>query len=264
MALLSTKELLPLTVVSHQFHDLIVRILHRRLVQAAASDGDTLIFEWYPLGEGSLDEIYFCEYLGTDELDACMDMSVGHSTARLGKLFRCYSRFRPVVQVPVERPLPPPEEDPIETAGSVGQQQSVPEEEPMCQRHPVSKGAIFIGRNSYQQSLKANLAKDSLRKGKYREYKPINAGTVCLARSWLADRADPARIGIPNIEHVAVPGSDILWLDTQQTLGVRLNVELSTWSHPMLARCFDGEEIYNMFEVEIEGECLGAPSSHMD
>jgi hypothetical protein len=96
-----TQTLLPLVVVSRQFHSIILRILHFRLLLAAALPDYKLILEAYHPSKRYSDPYLFCTYLGTDGLSSrhegegslyedCRD-----ETGRFAKLGSLYSRFRP-------------------------------------------------------------------------------------------------------------------------------------------------------------------------
>ncbi|KAH0831750.1 F-box domain protein [Fonsecaea pedrosoi] len=97
----STQDLLPLVVVSRRFHSLILRILHFRLLLAAALPDYKLILEAYHPSKRYSDPYLFCTYLGTDGLSSkhegkgSLYEDCDGEEGRLAKLGGLYSRFRP-------------------------------------------------------------------------------------------------------------------------------------------------------------------------
>ncbi|KIW47928.1 uncharacterized protein PV06_00577 [Exophiala oligosperma] len=96
-----TQSLLPLIVVSRQFHSIILRIIHFRLLLAAALPDYKLILEAYRPSKRYADPYLFCTYLGTDGLSSKHE-GVGSlyedcrgEEGRFAKLGALYSRFRP-------------------------------------------------------------------------------------------------------------------------------------------------------------------------
>lgn len=96
-----TETLLPLVLVSHRFHSIILRILHFRLLLAAALPEYKIILEAYHPSRRNTEPYLFCSYLGTDGLSSKHEGEGSlyeHCTGvagRLGKLGQLYSRFRP-------------------------------------------------------------------------------------------------------------------------------------------------------------------------
>ncbi|EXJ54911.1 uncharacterized protein A1O5_12822 [Cladophialophora psammophila CBS 110553] len=97
----ATQELLPLVVVSRRFHSIILRILHFRLLLAAALPDYKLILEAYHPSKRYSDPYLFCTYLGTDGLsskhegEGSLYEDCDGEEGRLAKLGGLYSRFRP-------------------------------------------------------------------------------------------------------------------------------------------------------------------------
>ena len=88
-------------MVSRRFHSVILRILHFRLLLAAALPDYKLILEAYHPSKRYSDPYLFCTYLGTDGLSSkhegrgsLYEDCVGEE-GRLAKLGALYSRFRP-------------------------------------------------------------------------------------------------------------------------------------------------------------------------
>ncbi|ETI27335.1 hypothetical protein G647_09525 [Cladophialophora carrionii CBS 160.54] len=96
-----TQSLLPLVVVSRRFHSIILRILHFRLLLAAALPDYKLILEAYHPSKRYSDPYLFCTYLGTDGLsskhegEGSLYEDCDGEEGRFAKLGALYSRFRP-------------------------------------------------------------------------------------------------------------------------------------------------------------------------
>jgi hypothetical protein len=96
-----TESLLPLVLVSPRFYSIIVRILHYRLLLAAALLEYKLILEAYHPSRKNTEPYLFCTYLETDGLSSKYEgegslygdcVGAGGRFAKLGSL---YNRFRP-------------------------------------------------------------------------------------------------------------------------------------------------------------------------
>jgi len=96
-----TQDLLPLIVVSRRFHSVILRIVHFRLLLAAALPEYKLILEAYHPSKRYTDPYLFCTYLGTDGLsskhegEGSLYEDCAGEEGRFAKLGALYSRFRP-------------------------------------------------------------------------------------------------------------------------------------------------------------------------
>lgn len=96
-----TQALLPLVLVDHKFHSTILRILHFRLLLAAALPEYKIILEAYHPSRRNTEPYLFCAYLGTDGLsskhegEGSLYEDCDGIAGRLGKLGQLYSRFRP-------------------------------------------------------------------------------------------------------------------------------------------------------------------------
>ncbi|KIV89416.1 hypothetical protein, variant 4 [Exophiala mesophila] len=97
-----TRQLLPWVVVSRQFHSIILRILHFRLLLAAALPDCKLILEAYhPSRNSGANTYLYCTYLGTDGLsskhegEGSLYQDCLREPGRFAKLGALYSRFRP-------------------------------------------------------------------------------------------------------------------------------------------------------------------------
>jgi len=97
----TTHSLLPLTLTCTRVHNLVLRLLHYRLLLAAAAPEYKVILEAYHPSRRYTKPYLFCEYLGTDGLssqhegEGSLYQDCDGVAGRLGKLGALYSRFRP-------------------------------------------------------------------------------------------------------------------------------------------------------------------------
>ena len=95
-SLFPTPALLPLAAVNHLFHDVIARLLYRRLRRAVASHTHELILECYHPSAKISTPYLHCAYMGTDGLDQATDGIDDVPGSTLLRLPNMYSRFRPM------------------------------------------------------------------------------------------------------------------------------------------------------------------------
>ncbi|KAK0113535.1 hypothetical protein ONS96_014394 [Cadophora gregata f. sp. sojae] len=91
--LFPTTSLLPLTLTSHRIHDVILRIVHNRMLAAASIPGHQVILECYHPSTKHITPYYICEYLRTDDLCSVVGLQ---ERCTLGQLRGLYSHFRPI------------------------------------------------------------------------------------------------------------------------------------------------------------------------
>jgi hypothetical protein len=97
----TTRELLPLAMVSQRFYALILRLLHYRLLLSASLTEYKLILECFHPTSKLTEPHHFCNYLGTPGLSdkhegegsLYENIDTAHQLGRLGSV---YSIFRPI------------------------------------------------------------------------------------------------------------------------------------------------------------------------
>lgn len=213
-----TQDLLPLTLVSTCIHDIVLRILHFRLLLAAAAPEYKVLLEAYHPSRRYTRPYLFCSYLGTDGLSSkhegegslysdCVGVA-----GRLGKLGTLYSRFRPENpelegQIPLRRiagatPVltsPPSDQgSTINPATDGGWSQTAPPVTPVYknagdggQRKIVHTLNLDGGEYFAQFCAYANLVRLGPRRGVFLSNTHIvepGQGTIRIYRQWLMDR----------------------------------------------------------------------------
>lgn len=200
----STRDLLPLAIVSHRFHALVLRILHYRLLVAASLKEYKLMLECFHPASKLTEPHVFCKYLGTDGLS---DKHEGEGSLyenvetakRLGRLSSLYSRFRPEITVE-ER-----------TNGS----RLVPSENSLDPNDLTVKRVVHIedSEDFSQLCVVVNLVKIMPGTDLLLSAVTVEDGVVRLFRNWLREQAQK-RNG----------SSEILWVDHGQNVGLKVRV----------------------------------------
>ncbi|RFU31111.1 hypothetical protein B7463_g5221, partial [Scytalidium lignicola] len=256
-----TRALLPLTTISHRFHDLILRIIQNRLNHAATLKDHKLILECYHPSTKLTTPYLFCDYLGTDGLSNDLD---GYETGTLGKLSDLYSHFRPIPAEEIkptrrwhpagEVPRPP---EPVSPSAS--DDEEIEEEEPLASHN--------INLESYelftQLCTVTSLIKVGPKRGLFLSCVNISESVVRVWRQWLAEQAESYRrnrhIQLKNKSRATFGEArernfeNILWADPHKTVGLRLRVkQRNDTSLPILMHRDEDDEPVS-YTLEYEG-----------
>lgn len=268
-------------VVSRRFHSIILRILHFRVLLAAALPDFKLILEAYHPSKRYSDPYLFCTYLGTDGLsskhegEGSLYEDCEGEEGRFAKLGALYSRFRP------ERPSIQGSMPARRIAGAVPSSQS---SSPSNPTQPIYADGGDGGSSKISHSLNldadelfgqfcayASLVRLGPRRGVFLSNVHIvqpGQGVMRVWKQWLQDRAqelwqqeqqqdlgvDVARAPTTTLPTI---GADkkIMWTDYRKNVGLRVAVR------DREGRCYgkDPSEFDNLpmsFSIEIQGECL--------
>jgi hypothetical protein len=270
-----TVSLLKYCTVSRRFHHIILRIIHFRLLLAAAAPEYKLILEAYHPTKRYTDPYLFCAYLGTDGLSSKHEGegSLYHDcqteSGRFAKLGSLYSRFRPERPgvegtIPVRRVagLTPnsagagnPTQPIYANAGDGGKSKIT---------HTINLDAdeLFGQFCSY-----ASLVRLGPRRGVFLSTVPLvepKQGWMRVWRYWLVARArelaahgdasQPSGLSRTFTDLRPDIGSDrgVLWTDEKHNVGLRFAVRCTE------PRFYEGEDdlddIPLAFEVEVKGQ----------
>ncbi|KAM0124338.1 hypothetical protein ACHAP3_010417 [Botrytis cinerea] len=215
LSLFSTRRLLPLACTCHRFHDLIIRIIHHRLIAAAALKNHKLILECFHPSTKLITPYALCDYLGTDGLS---DDVVGegdvykdvNSTGRLGKMAGLYSHFRPLQ----------PEERIRHVAGSTR-----PTHLPESEDRLVSQIIDLESHELFSQLCTiTNIVKVGPKRGLLLSCVNVGEGVIRVFRDWMSDRVEANERHIDNPEEC---NKRLLWSDTEKHVGLKFKV--SKW-----------------------------------
>ncbi|TVY62707.1 hypothetical protein LSUE1_G008085 [Lachnellula suecica] len=209
-----TRDLLSLTPTCHLFHNVILRILQCRLLEAASHKDHKLILECYHPSAKFYTPYLHCAYLGTAGLNTNDEGICGdETTGSLGKLSKLYSYFRPLKPDENRRALRPhpaggwPALPPI---GLVDKHERF-----VCQDIHLDSHELFC-----QLVTVTNLVKLGPKPGVFKSSVNIGEGLTRVWRDWLSDRVSCCDdLGSNERE------KRLLWSDSGNHVGMRMNVE---------------------------------------
>ncbi|KAI9756666.1 MAG: hypothetical protein M4579_003755 [Chaenotheca gracillima] len=253
---LPTRVLLPVTSVSHRFHDIILRILHHRLLLAASLKDQRVILECYHPSAQYFAPQLSCTYLGTDGLSDQIEGEGSiyqdvEKTGRLGKLAGLYSRFRPVKPSEEGRVYwPHPAGDvpghpntstqyptgplPAESTDQRSGAAAMKGVELVTQIVTLDSHELFS-----QLCTVTSLVRDAPRRGLFHSFVTIGEAVVRVWRTWLAEQArHTSAISAVETEvngrltNDQDPAKRMLWFDSSQNLGLLLRVRERQWRRP--------------------------------
>ncbi|KAM7216836.1 hypothetical protein V8F06_007813 [Rhypophila decipiens] len=224
LSVLPSRALLPVLPVNRRFYSAAVRLLHARLIKAAALQDHRLILECYhPSAKISTPYLY-CDYLSTDNLQI-EDGPDGESASGLPRptiadLGQIYSHFRPVIQEENRRPrlryprrAPPAQPSGSGDGGGSSSQTSSRAEQ---QEATFPTQDIYLDENQLFSQLCTitNLVKLGPKPGLFVSHVNVSDGIIRVFREWLGRQAAMADKS----------NTEIIWADTSQTVGLRFRV----------------------------------------
>ncbi|KZM28252.1 uncharacterized protein EKO05_0011039 [Ascochyta rabiei] len=244
LVLIPTPELLPLTLISRRIYNVVLRILHNRLVAAAELDSHSLLLECYHPSAKLTEPPYFCTYQGTDGLAPYENLAEsGHAvTARLGEMRQMYSRFRPH-----RRELEDGGRRVIRRPGDIPGSRTYPGTAHDKYKGELVRQTVNLEAHELFTQLVAqtNLVKIRPYNGLFSAFVEVEEGVLRVWREWLGKTA--ARGSTPGadiqqeiveevgkekevVREVAGEKFDlddqrILWVSTAKNIGIRFNVK---------------------------------------
>jgi hypothetical protein len=249
---LTTRTLLSLATVSLRFHDVVLRILHYRLLLASSLKEYQLILECFHPVSKLIDPHFFCTYLGTPGLSEKYEgegsLYEGAETSEcLGRLSGVYSCFRP--EVDEQRTRERMFEDDNDNHNDEEQRENP----------PLVKKQINLDEFEDFSQLCAvvNLVKVVPSSMRLISAVTVEDGVIRLWRDWLKlqskkENADKDKDNRNNENDHEDPS--ILWVDLRKTVGLKLRVKAKRWKRqtiPVLIH--KDEDTAVSYEVEIEG-----------
>lgn len=270
---LPTPELLPLTLISHRIHNIILRILHNRLVAAAELESHSLLLECYHPSAKLTEPPYFCAYQGTDGLSLYDNPSEPDrvTTARLGEMRRMYSRFRPF-----RRELEEGGRRVVRRPGDIPGSRTFPGTAQDKFRGEAVKQTVSLEAHELFTQLVAqtNLVKIGPYNGLFSAFVDVEEGVLRVWRKWLGANASTGNttstdiqkeqtqeLGTGNevvrevVEEKFDPKDQrILWVSTARNTGIRFNVRERKLRRdaPILIR--NDEDMPVSYDIEYDGK----------
>jgi hypothetical protein len=268
---MTTLDLLHLTSISRRLSTVILRILHNRLVAAAELDSHSVLLECYHPSAKLFEPPYFCTYHGTPGLSVYETEAEGEADigARLGRMRRMYSRFRPHQRELEEggrRVLPRP--------GDVPGSRTFPGTAKDNFRGETVKQTLSLEAHELFTQLVAqtNLVKIGPRHGLFTCFVDVEEGFMRVWKDWLAATANKGREESSSVLDPAeeigkgketahevderslnLDDTRILWVSPSKNSGIRFNVKERKFRRdtPILIRA--DEEMPVTYEIEYDG-----------
>ncbi|KAJ4401999.1 hypothetical protein N0V91_007502 [Didymella pomorum] len=238
---LPTPELLPLTVVSHRIYNIILRILHNRLVAAAELHSHSLLLECYHPSAKLTEPPYFCAYRGTDGL-SLYEETDRNTAARLGEMRHMYSRFRPH-----RRELEDGGRRVVRRPGDIPGSRTYPGTTQDKFKGDIVKQTVSLeGHELFTQLVaQTNLVKIGPYNGLFSAFVDVEEGVLRVWRNWLSGMAGKSNGASPGVQKEADEGvgkgkqavrevveepfdpddKRILWVSMAKNTGIRFNVK---------------------------------------
>ncbi|KAH9868942.1 hypothetical protein J1614_008019 [Plenodomus biglobosus] len=263
-----TPDLLPLTAISRRIYNLIIRILHNRLVAASELHDHTLLLECYHPSAKLTEPSYFCAYRGTDGLGQYNGAESSDCDAgMLGRMHGMYSRFQPH-----RRDLDASGRRVVARPGDVPGSRTFPGTVQDKGMGNAAKQTLSLEAHELFTQLVAqtNLVKIGPRSGLFTSFVGIEEGVLRVWREWLKDvaakdRAHPittthqpievrgkgkavAREAVEETADMHDPS--ILWVSSAKNTGLRFNVKEKKLPKdvPILIR--NDEDLPVSYEIE--------------
>ncbi|KAK0511544.1 hypothetical protein JMJ35_006117 [Cladonia borealis] len=234
---LDTLPLLQIRAVAHRFQNLIIRIIHARLLQAAALKDRKLILECYHPSAQYTEPYLYCDYLGTPGLSghtaglgSIYELADEHSGE--GTLRKLYSRFRPTRNDPqqVSYYSHPAGDIPGSRTSERAAARSSMQTEAINQKVNLEADELFT-----QLQFIASLVEIGPRRGFFISIQNIvEQKTTRVFRTWLAERAKQTKVtetGRTKASPSGILGEDdsILWMDQNRVAGLKVRVQERGW-----------------------------------
>lgn len=256
---LPTDSLLQVIPVSHRFQNLVLRIVHARLLVAASLEDRKLILECYHPSAQYTEPYLFCDYLGTpglsDEIEGQGQIYEDSKDNRLGRLRGLYSRFRP------QRPDadPPFRSHP---AGDVPGSRTYmyydgPLPKPTKSIELVSQTMNLDSHELFSQlCVSVNLVQVGPRRGVFLSCVDVlRKTTPRIWRDWLAEAAqspDGSSIKPTDLEDER-QYHRIVWVDNARNIGIRAHVQERRWRRHESILIRKDEDQAVSYSLELEG-----------
>ncbi|XP_044724179.1 uncharacterized protein HRG_02075 [Hirsutella rhossiliensis] len=232
LALLSSRELALVVLVSRRFYSVGVRVLYRRLVDAARLPGHELILECYHPSAKISTPYLACRYLGTCVADGG---AIDDGEPVLADLSKLYSSFRPS-QSDVEEAASSQQQAGHADWHQIGEAWQEDDEDDDEDKDEIATQDIGLDRGELFSQLctVTNVVKQSSRRGLFVSHVNTCDGVVRVWRKWLADMAasSPIGNGYDDDDNHGTSGEGsttisrdrFLWVDAAKSVGLRFRV----------------------------------------
>ena len=264
-----TQPLLQFRAISHRLQNLIIRIIHGRLLRAASLHDRKLILECYHPSAKYTEPYLYCDYLGTPGLSDSIEgkgtiYQIADDPKSGATLHRLYSRFRPTRKDPdpkVPRSHPAGDIAGSRTSEAAESSKSIKETDVVRQSISLEAHELFS-----QLCFSANLVQIGPRKGVFiSSVDAIETKTIRIWRQWLAERATKSKESGIGASTKASKESDhgtrldesdsdeLIWVDLNRVAGLRLRVKERKWRRDVPILMHKDEDHAVSYSLELDG-----------
>ncbi|KAL8697465.1 MAG: hypothetical protein Q9224_002296 [Gallowayella concinna] len=258
-----TLSLLHFRLISHHFRNVIIRIVHQRLLLAASLQDRMLILECYHPSAQFTEPYLFCDYLGTPGLSSDNEGQgtlYQHLDVERGRLKHLYSRFRPTradvgtkfVQPHPAGDVPGSRTNPIDQASSSNTEER--------QLDLVTHNVLLEPHELFTQlSITAALVQTGPRRGVFLSFiDVVDKRTPRVFRDWLAERSremmnDGHPASSEETGEIDEQSGSIIWADEGKTMGLKVRVKERKWRGKAPVLVHRDEEPAISYSLELEG-----------
>lgn len=266
MASFDTLPLLQLRGVAHRFQNLIIRIVHARLLRAASLKDRKLILECYHPSAQYTEPYLYCDYLGTPGLSGDVEgqgsiYEIADEHASEGTLRKLYSRFRPTRKDPQQyayRSHPAGDIPGTRTSDRANSMRDKAKAEVVSQSVNLDAHELFT-----QLRLVASLVQVGPSRGFFLSIESIvEKKTTRLWRQWLAESAKNTHGSNANSDSVS-SGIDsdtgsLVWVDQNKIAGLKVRVNEKNWRRDAPILLHRDEDQAVSYSLELEGISFSA------
>ena len=263
-----TLPLLRMRSVCHRFQDLVLRIVHSRLLLAASLDDRKLILECYHPSAQYSEPYLYCDYLGTpglsDRIPGQGSIFEGLDHGGAGQVLqRLYSRFKPTRKDSQISHKPP--RSAVNVPGSRADDVAESATKSGGASEPVKRLVNLDAHENFSQLVfNTDLVQLGPRRGVFLDIMSVNKKkTLRIFREWLAQRAQASRLSGEEVngqESSVHPGdqgekSEIVWIDEgRRSAGMYLRVEERKlrWENPLLLHRDEDQAV--TYSLELQGK----------
>ena len=261
--LLPSQSLLQTRSVCHRFQNLIIRIIHGRLLRAVTLADRKLILECYHPSAQYTEPYLYCDYLGTPGLNGDYEGQdpiyefADEQVAKEGKLWRLYSHFRPT------RKDPEPKIYRSHPAGDIpGSRTS----EVACrvreasERNTVTQSVSLEAHELFSQlRFLVAVVQTGPRRGFFLSVENLIDKTQRIFRNWLAERAKAteehkADASTRVAEELGCDADEMLWVDQNKMVGLRVRIEERKGRKDLPVLYYKDEDQAISYTLNIEGK----------
>lgn len=260
---LPTQLLLQTRCVCHRFQNLIIRIIHERLLHAASLTDRKVILECYHPSAQYTEPYLYCDYIRTpglnDEIEGQGPIYevADDQAAKEGTLGRLYSHFRPTrkdSEPKIYRSHPAGDVPGSRTNEVANRIREHYERNTVRQDVSLEAHELFM-----QLHFLVAVVQTGPRRGFFFSVENLIDRTQRIFRSWLAERAEAAEVhksgasdSVTN--ELGSEADEMLWIDEKRIVGLRVRVaeRKGQKERPILLHKDEDQAI--SYSLELEGE----------